>query len=138
MTQKTIVLTGTVKWAKVYQPDTKFGKKYTIDLYPDAASWEVFKKSGSRLTVRQDEEGTFLKISRNHEGTAKGEPVEFGPPPVFDSDGKTRITTLIGNGSTVTCKIEIYDSKYGKGTRLAALKVDELIEYEPSASDEVF
>lgn len=138
MAQKTIVLTGTVKWAKVHQPDTKFGKKYTLDLYLDAVSWDVFNKSGSRLTVRQDDDGRFVKLVRNHDGTAKGEPVEFGPPPVFEKDGVTRTGVNIGNGSVITCKVEVYDSKYGKGTRLAAVRIDELVEYEPAASDEVF
>lgn len=138
MSQKTIVLSGIAKWAKVHQPDTKFGKKYTIDLYLDNASWDVFKKSGSRLTVRQDEEGSFIKLSRNHDGTAKGEPVEYGPPAVFENDGKTKTSVNIGNGSEVTCRVEVYDSKYGKGTRLSAVKIDKLVEYEPTGSDEVF
>lgn len=139
MAQKTYILSGIVKWAKVYQPDTKFGKKYSIDLYLDPASWETFKKSGSRLTVRQDDEGPFIKIYRNHDGMSKGEPIEFGPPPVFEADGKTKTTKLIGNGSKITVKVEVYDSKNGKGTRLAAIKIDELVEYEgPSQGAEVF
>jgi hypothetical protein len=44
-------------------------------------------------------------------------------------------TDAIGNGSTVTAKLSIYDSKFGKGTRLEAVRVDEHVPYEGNKLD---
>lgn len=131
MAQKTYFFSGTCKWAKLQQPDTKFGEKYTIDVYLDPASMELFEKSGSRIKVRQDEDGTFVKFVRPRWGKNKeGKELDFGSPDVLSSDGKTPFDKLVGNGSKVTCKVEIYTSRYGDGTRLAAVRVDEHVPFE--------
>ncbi len=134
MAQKIYFFSGTCKWAKIHQPDTKFGEKYLIDLYLDPASLDLFQKSGSRSKVRQDEDGTFIKFSRNRwQKDKEGKDMDMGPPDVLSHDNKP-FDKLVGNGSKVTCKVEVYDSKYGKGTRLAAVRVDEHV---PFAGNEV-
>lgn len=132
MAQKTYYFSGKAMWAKVFQPDTKYGVKYTIDVVLDPASYDLFLSSGSRSKIRKDEKTgeTFVKFTRDESGFRKGEEVKFGPPDVLSADGKTPFTQLIGNGSQVTVKVEVYDSKHGKGTRLAAVRVDEHVPFE--------
>lgn len=44
---------------------------------------------------------------------------------------------LIGNGSDIEVTVEIYDAKpYGKGSRLASVRVIDLIEYNPADEEE--
>ena len=133
MTTQITYLTGTGKWVKPYpgQEDVKFGKKSTIDLYLDQEGMMNFLSSGSRIKIRQDDDGEYIKLSRNvdqiyGDGTLgnpevvkKNEAGEYEP---FDR--------LIGNGSKVVAKIETYDSKFGKGTRWEALEVVEHVAFE--------
>lgn len=56
-----------------------------------------------------------------------------------DADRPDRVGEpfLIGNGSDIEVTLEIYDAKpYGKGTRLASVRVIDLIEYNPSDEEE--
>lgn len=131
LAQKTYYFSGKAAWAKVFQPDTKYGVKYTIDVLLDDASLDLFRSSGSRVKERKDEKTgeVYIKFSRDEEGFRKGEKVTFGPPEVLGPDNKPW-TALIGNGSVVTCKVEVYDSAHGKGTRLAAVRVDEHVPFE--------
>lgn len=139
MSTSTVYATGTAKWARVYrgQEDTKFGVKYSIELFPDEKSLHNLKASGSRVKARENEDGVFFKFVRDATKEIKGEMKDLGPPKVVDSEGKA-FSQLIGNGSKVTVKLAIYDSRFGKGTRLEAVRVDEHIPYEAdnaSASD---
>jgi hypothetical protein len=59
--------------------------------------------------------------------------VTYTPPEVLDKDNQP-FTKLIGNGSTVTCKVIIYDTIKGKGHRLEAVRVDDWVEYVPEGS----
>ncbi len=130
MAQKIYYFSGMFKWAKVHQPDTKFGEKYQIDVYLDDASLDLFNKSGSRSKVRQDDDGTFIKFSRNRwQKDNEGKDMDMGPPDVLSSNNEP-FDKLIGNGSKGTVKVEVYDSKYGKGTRLAAVRVDQHVPFE--------
>lgn len=130
MANKTYYFSGIAKWAKVYEPDTKFGVKYLIDLYLDPASIDAFGKSGSRLELRESDEGSFIKLSRSkYIKNKEGVDVDQGPPAVVDNAG-VPMTDLIGNGSKVTCQVEVFDTKkYGKGTKLIAVRVDELVPF---------
>ena len=132
MAQKTYFFSGKASWAKVFQPDTKYGVKYTIDVALDENSLDLFRSSGSRIKERKDEKTgeIFVKFARDEEGIKKGEKITYGPPHVYGPDGKTPFTDLIGNGSTVTCKVEVYDSAHGKGTRLVSVRVDDHVPFE--------
>jgi len=127
-------LTGRVNWAKVRKPDPDYDN-YTIDFYPDAKSLEVIKETGIQVEPRQSQdEGIFYKFRRPHEKLIKKELVEFGPPQVLDKDN-TEFDGLIGNGSEVTVKISVYDSKKGKAHRLEAVRVEKLVEYTPENTE---
>jgi hypothetical protein len=125
---------GTCKWAKVHKPDEKYGN-YEINLYMDPKSWELFNKSGLRLETREDEDGEYICFRRPQRKLIKGDLVEFDPPVVIFNDEKT--DKLIGNGSTVTIKVSVYDTQKGKGHRLEKVRVDELVEYAGGNSPEV-
>lgn len=128
--------TGTCKWAKLAEPDEYKGqKKYKINLYLDKAGLRKLNESEARLTVRQDDDGKYVTFSRAVSKLIKDELVEQGPPWVLQEvEGEEKDfedPTKIGNGSTVTCKVAVYDTKMGKGHTLEAVKVETLVEYNP-------
>lgn len=132
MSTQIIYVTGKCKWARVYesQMDTKFGEKFHITVYPDEASMIQLKTSGARVKAREDEDGVNFKFSKDNKREFKGVEKVLGPPQVLDADGKSTFDKIIGNGSTVTVKLAVYDSKFGKGTRLEAVRVDEHVPFE--------
>lgn len=143
MTQKTHYWSGVVEWAKVHTPEEYNGQKqYTLNLYLDPASIADFERSGSKKELKENANGSFVKLVRKDSTdfksskTGETETIVWGPPKVVikDANGEDQpFKQLIGNGSRVTCKVELYDTKrYGKGTRLVAVRVDELVEYNPS------
>lgn len=112
--------------------------KYSIDLVADKDTRKAIKETGIRSSFKEDEEGNMI-MSFRREATKeiKGEMVNFGPPKVLNADGtEYDFKKLIGNGSKVTVKVSVYDSAQGKGSRLEAVRLDELVEYIPPARDE--
>lgn len=126
---------GKFKWAKIHenQKDTKFNPDgvYNIAFYPkDKKTWTEIQKSGIRTQVKQDEDGEYISLSRRHKQQMGDDLVVLGPPSVFLN--KEPFDGAIGNGSEGTVNVAIFDSRYGKGHRLNAINVTELIEYEGS------
>lgn len=120
---------GTAKWAKVHEPDVKYDN-FSVNLYLDEPSRKRYDASGLTLKEREDEDGQYVKFSRKNTGNFKGDADHvFGPPSVLNPEGET-ITDNIGNGSQVTCKVEVYDGARGKGHRLEAVRVDSLVPYD--------
>jgi hypothetical protein len=132
MSTQNIYLTGTVKWAKVRTPDEKYND-YKVNLYPDKDSLVRIKESGLQVQPKEDEDGTFYTFRRKHEQIIKRELKVNGPPQVLSADN-TEFEGLIGNGSTVTIKVIVFDTIKGKGHRLATVRVDSLVEYNPQGS----
>ena len=119
---------GTARWAKVHKPDDKY-KNYTLDLYMDDASKKAYMKSGLQLKDRVDEDGEhYVTLRMPSVRMVKGKPEE-GKPDVLDKDGNPT-KALIGNGSEVTCKVEIYEWDGRVGHRLQAVRADKLVEFE--------
>lgn len=123
---------GTAKWAKLDRPDTKFGTQYTIDLYLDKEGLKAYKESGLAVELRKDEEGTFIKLRRDVGKLFDGMPEK---PKKLRWDEKTKqyvdFDQLIGNGSKVIAKVQVYETKRGlTGHRLEAVAVHELVEYK--------
>jgi len=135
MATKTVYLSGTCKWAKLAKPDEKYNR-YAINLYMDTKSEDVFKKSGMQNEVKKDKDGlAFISLGRPLEKLMKGEVVKFGPPVVLNVSNDPYPEDdlpLIGNGSEVTCKVSVYDTMKGKGHRLEAVRIDNLVVYEGS------
>lgn len=129
----TYFFSGTVKWTSKKLNDKFPPGKYTTDLYMDDDSLAVFKTSGIRVSPKTDPDGeTFYKLSRAKEINKKdGTIVDLGPFKFLNPDG-TEYTGLVGNGSKVTVKVEVYDTGAGKGHRVDAIRIDDLVTYAPA------
>lgn len=125
---------GTCKYAMLKSPDTKFDPDgaYKIKLYPTDESWKDIVDSGIQTRKSHDEDGDFITIQRRVRQTIQNKSTIFGPPQVLDTNGKS-VEEYVGNGSTVTCKVAVYDTRMGKGHRLEAVRVDHLIPYQKNA-----
>lgn len=140
MSTKIIKLTGIGRWVKPYpgQEDTKYGKKAVMDLYLDEPSLITFKSSGSRTTLRKDENGEFVKLSRDIDQLYRDEPLGYPLVVKKNENGVyEKFDKIIGNGSRVTAKVSVYDSKYGPGTRWEELEIIEHVPYESYSSPKV-
>lgn len=138
MATKTYYFSGTVMYPKLVTPDTKFNKEgiYTLDLFMDDDSWEKFERSGAQLKVRDRDGAKFVTFKRPARKMIKADIVEMGPPDVLQADNTPfDMTKLVGNGSKVTVKVNVYDTMKGKGHTLEAVRVDELHEYVREAPD---
>lgn len=131
MATNNIFVTGTAYWAKTKTPDTKFDEDgiYSVVLYVNKENAKKVKDSGLRIRPKKDENGVNYTFRRKAKGLIRGDEVEFGPPKVVMS-GES-FDGFIGNGSDVTLKVSVYDTKMGKGHRLEAIRVNELVEYHP-------
>lgn len=134
MSTQTYYFTGKCKWAKLATPDEFRGQtKYKINLYLDKKGLRELNESGARLEVREDIDGKYVGFSRPESKTMKDELVELGPPWVLEEKDGEEVDfsnpERIGNGSTVTCKVSVYDTRMGKGHTLEAVRVDNLVEY---------
>lgn len=133
MATKTYYLTGKCKWAKLDVPDKEYGL-YSIDLYPDEGSWKKFKESGCAVQERQDDDGeNYIRLRRDPKKLFDGMPEK---PEKFlyvtHEDGTSTyepFEKLIGNDSVVNCKISVFDTRRGKGHRLEAVAVENLVPY---------
>lgn len=119
---------GKTKWTKVYpgQEDQKYGH-FGMDFYPD--DLEAFQKTGVQLQERTDDDGVFFKLRRTPTKLIKGKLADFGAPTVLDSNNQP-FNQPIGNGSTVTVKLSVYDTVKGKGHRLDSVRVEDWVEYK--------
>lgn len=140
------IFTGTANWAKVL-PD-RYDVEYecwSLDVVLDEKSLELFKDSGLRLKLKDTENGEkYVRFRRpiKTKDYNTGEIVDATPPRLVDADGVTPWDGReIGNGSKVSVKVEVYDSKKGKGHRLLGVRVDNFVEREGGpdlvAADEV-
>ena len=155
MAERILKLNGKVNWVKVQEDnlDNADGRfpgppKASLDFYPDEASLILLTTSGSRVEVKENEEGKYVKLKRNKtrsytdKKTKQVIEEDMGLPYVsmgVNEDGTIiPFHGLVGNGSTATVKVTVYDTKaYGKGTRLEALNIEDLVEYTPSAKERV-
>lgn len=152
MAERVLKLSGKVNWVKVQEDnlDSKFGPaQAVIDFYPDEASLILLTTSGSRSEVKEDEEGNrYVKLKRkkvrSYTDKKSGKVVEedMGLPYVsmgLNEDGTIKpYKGLIGNGSSAEVKVTVYDTKaFGKGTRLEAINVTDLVEYTPGTRERV-
>jgi hypothetical protein len=128
---------GTCQWAKLKEPDEYNGeKKWKIDLFMERDELKALKATGVTLKVRENEEGRkYVSFNRPVLKEIKGELREFDPPKLFDHAHQP-LDCLVGNGSKVTVKIETYDTKMGMGHRLLAVRVDELVPYEKTDTED--
>lgn len=129
MSTKFLYFTGPCKWAKLKTPDEYNGvKKWKINVYLNKNELKQLKDSGLRLKVKEDEDGSFVTFNRDVEKDFGGEVKSFEPPQILDSSNEP-IDVLVGNGSTVTAKVAVFDSAMGKAHRLEKVRIDNLVEF---------
>lgn len=159
-----INLKGTLKWAKVYEPDNFSGSEFwSVNFYPqDGAEWEKFHKSGMQLKVNEDKDGVsgkFVKFRRLTKRVFEDEIVKFCPPEItgkvnvsyqtpegnkvrqYNKSEKITVDrvgdpTPLGNGTLAIVNVSVFDTAKGKGHRLENINVLDLVVYESSTKDE--
>lgn len=134
MAQKEFVyLQGKAKWARLTVPD-QYGH-WSIVLYPNAESKAKIQdliSRGLKNNLKKDEDGEYMTFRRPTSKDIRGKVVGFAPPEVIQGDGVTPLReALVGNGSDVTVKVEVYGFKRfpGVAARLQAVRVDTLVPY---------
>jgi len=132
-----IVLEGKLSWVRTVTPN-KFGK-WCATLHPTPKSLDriqEMKANGLKNDLKKDDDGYFMTFSRATSKEFRGKVQALHPPMVFERDGATPCTILIGNGSDGALKLEYYTYDHplgGKGcaARLYSVRVDNLVPYEP-------
>lgn len=150
---------GSIKWAKIYEPDEFSGsKRWILNFYPsDGGEWEKFQKMGTELGIKEDEDGKYVTFRRDTGKVIGDNFVIFSPPEItgavevryvndegtsvrsYNKGDKVTVTrigdpVLLGNGTTALVNLAVYDvkvsGKSSKGHRLENIKVLDLVEYE--------
>lgn len=135
MSQKEIKLTGIANWAKIQFPDEYLGvERYTIALTLDAESLGAFKASGSRLKIKDTDDGPVVNLKKTVNPPANWK-TPWGAPPITYK-GERDDSIIIGNGSKVECKVEIYPTAYGIGTRLKSINIIDLVPFNQPDDEE--
>lgn len=136
MATKTIYLSGKLKWVHTNKPDPKYGK-YSCVLYPSDESLNKIKelkdnKPAILNELKKDDDGYHMKFSCEPNKLINGV-MQIFQVNVVNKDNQP-LTVLVGNGSDGTIKLDYYTYRKGEGAavRLKAIRVDNLIPYEPS------
>jgi hypothetical protein len=121
---------GTCDYAKVHTVDKEYGH-YGLNLNFDKPSFELYKRTGLRLKVKDKDGNPFVGFRRHPDKVFEGQNPK---PEVIDIAGRP-IEDLVGNGSKVAVTVSVYDSKMGKGHRLETVQVLELVPYNGGVED---
>ena len=139
MATKTIELTGTLEWAKLFEGNRDNGEydietdgATTVDLIMDDKTLKAMKDAGIRKSAKESEGGYRVKFKRPWKDKFDRE-WAAGPPKVFGPDGSEWDDgALIGNGSVGVVFVDVYDTKMGKGCRLNGVQVIDHVSFEGS------
>lgn len=133
-----VYLQGKAKWARLQTPDPWGNWKITLYLTPDSYNqMSALKNEGVKNIIKKDEDGYHVTLRRPVNKEMRGKLQGFAPPEVINPDGTPLRDVLIGNGSDVTVKLEVYSHKtpsggYAKAARLQGVRVDNLVPFELS------
>lgn len=136
-----VYMSGIGKWMhRLFEADEFRGNKtWNMVLYPDFKAWDTYKQYGLQQKKKEDEDGKFITLKRSVRkpwAVKAGESPEFDPPTVTDADGNDwGDRGIIGNGSHVTAKLEVYQTANGPGTRLLGVRIDTWTKYEMPKDD---
>ena len=129
------ILEGSVKWASITTPNTKFEPVYTVDLIVDEDIANDFASRGHK--VKQYDEGPALVIKRK----VNGPNGMIRPAPRLLDASKQEINTAVGNGSKVRVQYNEYsgEGKFGPytGLDLQAVQVIDLVPYKGADGEEL-
>jgi hypothetical protein len=147
MATKIVKYTGLVKWAKLFPTnvnkgwdDDDKGPFASIDFsFDDPDEAKAFKAEKTKKEFKEDEENgrSYVQFRRYTENLKY--PKFGGCPRVADKDNNPwPEKVLIGNGSKATIWVQVYETKNGrKGTRLEAVRIDDLVPYESGNKDDM-
>jgi len=141
MATKTIELTGTLEWAKLFEFNRDQGEfdietdgATSVNLLMDEATFKKMKDAGVRKQGKKDDDTGKVRVNFKRPWADKfGRDWSAGPPKVFTpagTDWDAQVMGLIGNGSTGVVFLDVYDTKLGKGCRLNAVQVIDHVEFE--------
>lgn len=142
MATKEVTLTGVSKWShKLFQPESynQGPARYSTRLYLDAANKAIFQSLRLKNKIKEDEDGEYVTLRRDHDPKEfKGKVIyKGGPPKIYDAEGnRWPEDTMIGNGSVLSVKLSVYNTKMGPASRVEKVRVDELVEYNKPDVDE--
>ena len=129
------ILEGSVKWASITTPNTKFEPVYTVDLIVDEEIANDFASRGHK--VKQHDEGPALVIKRK----VNGPNGMIRPAPRLLDSSKQEINTAVGNGSKVRVQYneQSGEGKFGPytGLDLQAVQVIDLVPYKGADGEEL-
>lgn len=140
MAKEYVYLSGKGRWVKLFTPSQ--WNKYSLELNPDNPSLSIIldlKKRGIRNTIKKDDEGYWISLSRPSEISVKGQKRAMEPPAVTDNSDPPNPWNkdkAIGNGSDIVCKVHVREytvpltGNKGLALRLEAVKVVTLAPYE--------
>ena len=128
------ILEGSVKWASITTPNTKFEPVYTIDLIVDEETANDFASRGHK--VKQHDEGPALVIKRK----VNGPNGMIRPAPRLLDNDKQEVNLAVGNGSKVRVQYNEWETtnQFGnfKGLDLMGVRILNLVPYGGSKTDE--
>lgn len=134
-----IYLQGKAKWFKAHTLN-KFGN-WSHDIYLTEDSLDQVKKlkaqdGAIKNVLKKDEDGYYMSFNRQPTKLIRGKVIAFHAPEVVKADGTPLTGVLVGNGSDITTKLELYKFKtptgaFGSAVRWLSTRVDNLIPYEP-------
>lgn len=130
--EEEVFLKGRIKWCKHIRPDATYNK-WSVVMYVTGTELDKVREwqaMGIKNSVKKDEDGWYITLSRKTSITVKGREVGLEPPRVVDTEGKP-IDQAIGNGSDGTAHCILWSSKNypGKNLRWQSLRVDNLIPF---------
>lgn len=135
---KDVLLSGKAKWCKLFKPESYQNgpPKYSMVLYFDKGSRQLFDELKLRNHIKADDEGEYVTLRREHDPKVYNGKIipgaEGGPPKVVDAEGNAwDSSVLVGNGSRVSVVLNVYDTRMGPGSRIARVRIDEHIPYNP-------
>jgi hypothetical protein len=136
---------GKCKYPKLVNPDIEY-RCWSVQTCLTKKSYEDFMKlkdgsdtvEGILNNVKLGEDGEYwVTFKRPMEKTYKGKSQLFTPPKLLNADGTPfPPSTMIGNGSDITVKVEWYTfqppfkKKKGSAIRMESVRVDNLVPYE--------
>lgn len=136
-----IIVSGKARWAFTRKLD-QFGD-WSIVLYPNPESLVTIQglvKDGIKNVLKKDEVTNeyYMKFKRAPQKEKRdGTVFQLEPPESLNADG-TVCSEIIGDGSDVSIRLEVYGGKapFGGGNYLAArfggVKVQNLVPYAPA------
>lgn len=138
MAKKYIYLKGKGSWFQhLFQLDAEYNK-WNITLHFTPESLDEFRALQLKTHLKKDDDGYYAKLSRPASRVYGGKLTPFAPPLVFDKDGlPMKDSSLIGNGSDITVKCEVYQytppggKAKANAIRMESVRIDNLIPYEP-------